>query len=125
MRRLPYIIEQEFGKDTLELYRKLERTVLKIPNFKNHRKFSLRCLSKGVIPVNFKLKNNIITYKSDCIIYQAENKLLNERVKSINNIIECLDHEKYMYENNLKTIMGPGMFKQCEDYINTAKEVRH
>ena len=30
-----------------------------------------------------------------------------------------------MYENNLNTIVGPGMFKQCEDYINTSKEVRN
>ena len=33
---------------------------------------NLRCLSKGMIPVNLKLKNTIRTYKSDCIIYQAE-----------------------------------------------------
>ena len=97
MRRLPNIIEHVFGKDALELYRKLGRTVLKISNYKNHRRFSLRCLSKVVIPVSLKLKNNIITYKSECIIYQAEKKLLNERIKNINNTIEHLDHEKYKY----------------------------
>ena len=52
-------------------------------------------------------------------------KLLNERIRNINNTIECLDHEKYMHETNLKTIVGPGMFKQCEDYIDAAKEDRH
>ena len=71
MRRLPYIIEQKFGKDTLKLYRKLEKTVLKISDYKNHRRFLVRCLSKGVIPVSLKLKNQIRTYKSECIIYPA------------------------------------------------------
>ena len=98
---------------------------MEISNYKNHRRFSIRCLSKGVIPVSLKLKNTIRTYKRDCIIYQAEKKLLNERIRNINNTIEHLDHVKYMYENNLKTIVGPEMFKQCEDYLNTVKEVKH
>ena len=48
-----------------------------------------------------------------------------EKIRNINNTIECLDHEKYMYENNIETIVDPGVFKLCEDYINAAKEVRH
>ena len=82
MRMLPNIIEQEIGKDTLELYRKMERIELKISSYKNHQRFLLRCLSKRVIPVSLKLKNNIRAYKSDCIIYQAERRLLNERIRT-------------------------------------------
>ena len=99
--------------------------MLKISNYKNHRRFSPKYLRKAVIPVSLKLKNIIRTFRSDCIIYQVEKKLLNERIRNINNTIEHLDHEKYMYENNLKTTVGPGVLKQCKDYINTAKEVRH
>ena len=110
MRRLPYINEQEFGENTLDLYRKLERTVLKMSDYKNYRRFSLRCLSKGVIPVCLKCKNNTRTYKSNCIIHRAEKKLLNERIRNINNIIEYLDHVKYMYECNLKVIVGLEIF---------------
>ena len=91
MRRLPYIIEQEWGKNTLELYRKFERTVLKISNYKNHRRFSLRCLSKDITPVIQKLKNNIGTYKSKCIIHNTERKLLNEE-KVGNKSIRCPTH---------------------------------
>ena len=99
---------------------------MKISDYKNHPRFLLRCLaSKGVIPVSLKLKNNIRTYKSDCIIYQAERRLLNKRIRNINNTIEHLEHEKYMYEDNIKTILGPAMFKHCEKYINTAKHNRH
>ena len=125
MRRLPLIIEQEFGKNTLELYRKLERTVLKIPDYQNHRRFSLRCLSKDIIPVSLKLKNNIGTHKSKCIIHNTERKLLNERIRNINNIIENLEHVKYMYEVELKGTVGKEIYQECEIYIENAKETRH
>ena len=125
MRRLPYIREQEFGKNTLELYRKLERTGLKISDYKNHRRFLLRCLSKDRTPVSLKLKNNIGTYKSKCIIHNTERKLLNERIRNINNTIENLEHVKYMYENELNGTVSKGIYKECEDYIEYAKETRH
>ena len=99
--------------------------MLKISNYKNHIIFSLRCLSKGVIAVSLKLKNNIRTYKSNCLIHQDEKKLLNESIRNINNSTECLNHFKYMYECDLKVIVGLEMFKKCEEYIETAKETRH
>ena len=125
MRRLPNIIEQEFGKSTLELHQKLERTVLKISNYKNHRRFSLRCLSKDIIPVSLKLKNNIGTYKSNCIIHKAEKKLLNKRIRNINNTIENIQHAKCMYECELKGIVSTEIYKECEKYIENAKETSH
>ena len=106
------------------MYRKMERIELKICDNKNHWRFSLRYLSKGVIPVSLKLKNNIRTHKSDCLIYQAEKKLLNESIRNINNTIECLEHEKNMHKNKLNAILGPEILKS-EIYINTAKEARH
>ena len=96
MRRLPNIIEQEFGRNTLELYQKLERTVLKISDYKNHKRFLLWCLNKDMTPVSLKLKNNIRTYKSNCIIHQAERKLPDKR-KLKNNIgtykSNCIIHQ--------------------------------
>ena len=125
MRRLPYIIEQEFGKNTLELYCKLERTVLKFSNYKNQRRFLLRCLSKDITPVSLKLKNNIGIYKSKCIIHKTERKLLNERVGNINNTTENLEHVKYMYECELKGTVSKEIYKECEEYMEYAKEIRH
>ena len=107
------------------MYRKVERTELKISDLNNHQRFSLRCLSKGVIPVSLKLKNNIRSHRSDCIIYRAKTKLLNERIRNINNTIECYEHEKYMYSNKLISILGSEIFKQCENYINRVREARH
>ena len=109
----------------LELYRKLERTVLKISDYKNQRRFLLWCLSKDITPVSLKLKNNIGTYMSKVIIHQTERKLLNERIRTINNTLENLEHAKYMYENELKGTVSNEMYKECEKYIEYAKETRH
>ena len=92
--------------------------------YKNHQRFSLRCLSKGLIPVRWRLKNNIRTYKSDCIIQRAEKSLLNERIRNI-NILERLDHDRYMYKLKLSAILGPDLTKECKGFIEDLKETRH
>ena len=72
-----------------------------------------------------KTKNNIRTHKSDGIIYRAKKKLLNERIRNINNTIEHYEHGKYMCNNNITSILGPENFKQCENHIITVREARH
>ena len=68
MGNIPNHISKDFGKEVLALIRKFENINMKICNYKNHQRFSLRCLSKGVTPVSVQPKNNIRTHKSDCII---------------------------------------------------------
>ena len=44
------------------------------------RRFLLRCLGNGIIPVSIRVKNSVRTYRSDCIIQKAErqkNRLIN------------------------------------------------
>ena len=57
----------------------------KIADFENHCRFTLRCLSKDVIPVSVRLKSTIKTPKGRHIIRKVERALLNERVRLINN----------------------------------------
>ena len=54
-------------------------------DFSNHRRFTLRCLSKDLIPVSVRLKSNIKKTKVKPIIRKAERALLNEQERSINN----------------------------------------
>ena len=61
---------------------------MKIVEFENHRRFTLRCLSKGITPVNIKLKSTFRTPQNYEIIKTAERQLLNEHVRTINNTIE-------------------------------------
>ena len=63
---------------------------MKICNYKNHRRFSLRCLGIGINLVSIKLKNTIRTHRSDCIIQKAERSLLNERIRNVNSILDQL-----------------------------------
>ena len=93
------------GKKTTAIYRNWEKMEGKVSDFKNHRRFSLRCLDKGLVPVSLKLKNLVRTQRGRIIIQKAEKQLLNERIKSINYKLEHFDHDRYMYKNELKEIL--------------------
>ena len=62
-------------------------------DFKNHRRFSLRCLSADIIPVSIRLRSNIKSPKGFNIIKRAEKALLNERIRMVNNTITMLENE--------------------------------
>ena len=99
----------------------------KVSNFKNHQRFSLRCLDKGLVPVSLKLKNLVRTQRGRIIIQKAEKQLLNERIKSINYKLECYGHDRYMYKNELKETLGQDQekWKACLEEIDKRREIRH
>ena len=99
----------------------------KVSNFKNHQRFLLRCLDKGLVPVSLKLKNLVRTQRGRIIIQKAEKQLLNERIKSINYKLEHYDHDRYMYKNELKEILGQDQetWKACLEEIDKRREIRH
>ena len=59
-------------------------------DFANHRRFTLRCLSKGLVPVSIHLQKNIKTPNGLQIVKRAERSLMNERVRSINNTLNMV-----------------------------------
>ena len=99
----------------------------KVSNFKNHQRFSLRCLSQGVNPVSLRLKNLTRTKKGDGIIKRAEKQLLNERIRNINYKIEKYQHDKHMYEKQLQEILQDDqiMRNACKELVLKRKELRH
>ena len=78
-------------KNTVKTFRQWEKLAIKMAEFKNHRRFTLRCLSKGLIPTSIKLKTKVHTPKGNEILRKAERMLMNERVRSINNTINMLN----------------------------------
>ena len=94
-------------------------------DFQNHRRFSLRCLSKDVIPVSIRLRSNIIMPKSYYIIKKAERALLNERIMSINNTINMLGHQRDTCKNDLESKIEEETMKECVNFINIRREARH
>ena len=85
MRSLHAKIKSEYGKEGVNNLRQWEKLEMKMVDFKSHRGFTLRCLSQGIIPVSMKLKSTVKTPKGTYIVRKAEEMLMNERVRAINN----------------------------------------
>ena len=99
----------------------------KVSDFKNHRRFSLRCLSKGVTPVSLRLKNLTRTQRGEGIIQKADKQLLNERIRNINYILERYQYDKYMYKEELEDLLkhDQGLWNACQEEIEKRRELRH
>ena len=88
MRNLHAFIKQEFGEDSVLKLQLWEKTEKKMANYQNHGRFTIKCLERDIIPMSIKLKTSIYTRKAPEIIRRAERQLLNEHIRSINNMIE-------------------------------------
>ena len=60
---------------------------LKMVDFQNHRKLTLRCIKVAITPVSCRLRNSVRTPKSYQLIKKVEKQLLNESVRSINQTL--------------------------------------
>ena len=72
-------------------------------DFENHHRFTLRCLSKDVIPVSVRLKSTIKTPEGRYILRKVERALLNERVRLINNSLTMFKAQRDTCMNSLET----------------------
>ena len=125
MRSIHSKITSEYGKDVVKIFCKWEKIEYKMVDFSNHRRFTLRCLSKNLIPVSVRLKSTFKTPKSKEIIRKAERALLNERVRLINNSLAMFKELKDTCINNLNTILEEERMKECESFIKIKREERH
>ena len=89
MRNLHNYIQQSHGLEAMQLLQEWEKCVMKDSNYRNHRPFTLRCISKGMVPVSVRPRstNSKISYGARKIIQKAEKQLLQDRVKCINAIL--------------------------------------
>ena len=94
-------------------------------DFQNHRHFSLRCLSKGLIPTSIRLKSTIKTPKGKYIIRKAELALLNERIRAINNSIAMFKIIIDTCMNQLEGILDEKTMEDCSNFIKYRREGRH
>ena len=98
---------------------------MKMANFQNHRRFMLRCLSKGIIPVSIRLKTTVKTPKGNYIVRKAERMLMNERVRSINNMITMFRWQIDTCINSLGRCIGMQVMEECHRFISLRRERRH
>ena len=94
-------------------------------NYRNHLRFSLRCLDRGLIPVSLRLKNLVRTQRGQDIIYKTEKKLLNTRIKNINMTLKHYEQEAYMYQHDLKQLIEQQWWEECKVEITKVRESRH
>ena len=94
-------------------------------DFANHRRFTLRCLSEGVVPVSICLKKNIKTPKGLQIIKRAERSLLNERVRLINNTQNMLKSQRDTCIDHLRRVLSNEWMDKCKDFIEVGREQQH
>ena len=125
MRNLHSHISTEYDGESRELFHRLERIQLKMADFQNHRRFTLRCLGEEVVPVSIKLKSQVKTPKGLQIIRKADIALINERVKSINNTLNMLGLEFDTCMRRVKEKIKEEDFLECISFIEKSKEARH
>ena len=118
-------LRAKFGQRSIRIFRQWEKFESKMADFQNHRLFSLRCLSKGLIPTSIRLKSNIKTIKGKNIIRRAEIALLNERVRVINNSIAMFKTVIDTCMNQLESILDGKTMDDCHIYIEGRRERRH
>ena len=94
-------------------------------DFKNHRRFTLRCICSNIIPVSVQLKSNIKTPKGRYIIRKAEKALLNERVRSINNMINMFKWQIDTCIEELGKLIRKEDMEECYNFIEGRRETRH
>ena len=125
MRNIHTHLRTEYGIESVRLLCQWKRIEGKMADFKNHRRFSFRCLSEDVILVSIRLKSNIRTPKGQYIIRGAEKALLNERIQSINNSIYMFNHQLDTCKTDLEKIINKEDLKECQNFINIRREARH
>ena len=81
MRNLHKYIQENYGREAMWELWKCEKWELRYSGYSNHRRFTLRCISKGIVPVSLKLnsRRKDIRSRVRAIIYRAERQLLQER----------------------------------------------
>ena len=125
MRGLIKLLQQRYGKIAIETYRKWEKIEIKMSDYRNHLRFALRCLDRGLIPVSLRLKNLIRRQRGKDIIYKTEKRLLNERIKNINMTLKHYEQEAYMYQHDIKQQIEQNWWEECKIEINKVRELRH
>ena len=122
MRNLHQIILQEYGLETLHLFRDWERLWLRASDYKNHGIFTLICIHKDLIPVSIKLKSTIKTESDKKIVGKVEKDLLQARVKAINSIQDNVSKQTELCRSLLASILSTQRLRECQGFIEKVGE---
>ena len=101
----------------------------KMADYRNHQRFTIKCLKNEIIQVSFRLRTNVKPSKGLQIIRRAEKQLLNEHIRSFNNTLELLMLKRDTCSQELKDILDKEedqkTFEDCSTLIKRVIECRH
>ena len=115
------------GLEALHLLQEWKKCVIKDSNYRYHRRFTLRCINKGMVPVSVELRstNSKISYGVRKIIQKAEKQLLQGRVKCINVILQDNGEKLTRCRSRLLSLITTTMNKdRCAEFMNKVRETR-
>ena len=128
MRNLLKNSKENYGLKALQLLQLWEKGVIRECHYKNHRRFTLRCISKDLVLVSVKLGSacNKITQRARKIIEKAEKQLLQDRVRCINNTIEATVNTNNNSRSRLASMVtNTTDLDRCSKFINRVREDRY
>ena len=125
MRNLHAKLISEYGQESVRNLRWWEKLEMKMADFQNHGRFSLRCLSKGVTPVSIKLKTTVKTPKGIYIVRKADIMLMNERIRSVNNMNTMFKWQIDTCINSFRSMIGMKVMEECHRFMSYTRERRH
>ena len=101
-------LRNKYGENSVRTFRKWEIITKKMADYRNHRRFMLKCIKASITPVSCKLKNppSFSSNKSYQIIHKAEKQLLYECIRNINGILATLDKQREEQYSKFKDILS-------------------
>ena len=121
------IIEQ-YGLEALKQLCLWKKSVLRPNNYRNHRIFTLMCISHSLTPVSIKLKPTKsklkISTSARKIIERAEIQLLQDRVQGINKVIEVSNNNGNNNKARLVSLVTSADLYRCCNFIDKVREER-
>ena len=105
-------------REALQLFKDWERFKLRGCGYRNHRIFTLKCISNQVVPVSVRLKTTIKTERARKIIRKAEKDLLQAWVKSINSNLGDKTKQIEQSRSMLASLVLDSTMKKCQECID-------
>ena len=124
MRNLHKFILEQHGMEALWLFKGWEIFQLRDYDYRNHRIFTLKCISKEIVPVSLRFKTTIRTEKARKIIRKPEKDLLQARFKSIKSVLGDNAKQRELSRSQLASIISTPTMDKCQHFIDKVSELR-
>ena len=118
------MILEQHGTEVLWLFKDWERFQMRDFNYRNHRIFTLICITNHLVPVSIRLKTTIKREKDRNISRKAGGDLLQARVKSINSILGDNAKQRELCRSQLASIFSSTTMNKCQQLIDNVTELR-